>query len=207
MCGSGPRADGDRSMNILSRDRQSEIIAALTEGCSIRSVERLTGVHRDTIMRLGHDVGVGCGKLHDALVRDVRVNRIKLDEIWQYVGKKRNQVRPSDPLTVGDQWTFIALGGASKAIISYRTGKRTAHHTRLFLQDLRERVDGAPEISADAFRAYPMAVERVFGADCSFGTIDKSFSVDAAPEAARRYSPGKVVAVKREGVLGEPDYI
>ena len=39
--------------NNLSFDRQVEIIAALTEGCSIRSVERLTGVHRDTIMRLG----------------------------------------------------------------------------------------------------------------------------------------------------------
>ena len=61
--------------------------------------ERLTGVHRDTIMRLGFNVGVGCAKLHNSLVRDVRVNRIELDEIWQYVGKKRNQVRPSDPLT------------------------------------------------------------------------------------------------------------
>jgi len=197
----------DCPMNILSRDKQIAIISALTEGCSIRSVERLTGVHRDTIMRLGFNIGVGCAKLHNALVRDVRVNRIELDEIWQYVGKKRNQVRPSDPLTVGDQWTFIALGGASKAIISYRTGKRNTHHTRLFLQDLRERVDGAPEISADAFRAYPIAVERVFGSDCSFGTIDKSFSVDAAPEAARRYSPGKVVAVERKIVLGEPEYI
>ena len=40
-------------MNILSRDKQIEIIAALSEGMSIRAVERLTGVHRDTIMRLG----------------------------------------------------------------------------------------------------------------------------------------------------------
>jgi IS1 family transposase len=194
-------------MYVLSRDKQVEIIAALTEGCSIRAVERLTGVHRDTIMRLGFNVGVGCAKMHNALVRDVRVNRIELDEIWQYVGKKRNQVTESDPITIGDQYTFIALGGASKAIIAYRTGKRDAHNTRLFLQDLRERVDGAPEISADAFRAYPIAVEQAFGAECSFGTIDKTFAVDAVPEAARRYSPGKVVAVKREVVLGEPEYI
>ncbi len=40
-------------MNILPFDKQSEIIAALTEGVSIRATERLTGVHRDTIMRLG----------------------------------------------------------------------------------------------------------------------------------------------------------
>jgi len=47
-------------VNILSRSTQIQIIAALTEGCSIRSVERLTGVHRDTIMRLGVKVGEGC---------------------------------------------------------------------------------------------------------------------------------------------------
>jgi hypothetical protein len=34
-------------------DKQIAIIAALAEGSSIRSVERMTGVHRDTIMRLG----------------------------------------------------------------------------------------------------------------------------------------------------------
>jgi hypothetical protein len=35
-------------MNTLSNDKQTAIVAALTEGCSIRAIERLTGVHRDT---------------------------------------------------------------------------------------------------------------------------------------------------------------
>src|SRR5262249_19557463 len=78
-------------MYVLARDKQVEIIAALTEGCSIRAVERLTGIHRDTIMRLGVNVGIGCAKLHHALMRDVRVNRIELDEIWQY---SRQEARP-----------------------------------------------------------------------------------------------------------------
>jgi len=34
-------------------DKQIIVIAALAEGSSIRSIERMTGVHRDTIMRLG----------------------------------------------------------------------------------------------------------------------------------------------------------
>jgi hypothetical protein len=38
--------------NALSTDKQIEIIAALCEGSSIRSIERITSVHRDTIMRL-----------------------------------------------------------------------------------------------------------------------------------------------------------
>lgn len=38
--------------NVLPFEKQIECIAALTEGVSIRATERLTGVHRDTIMRL-----------------------------------------------------------------------------------------------------------------------------------------------------------
>ena len=39
-------------MNVLSKDKQSAIIGALAEGNSIRAIERMSGVHRDTIMRL-----------------------------------------------------------------------------------------------------------------------------------------------------------
>jgi len=41
----------------LSRETQVTIIRALVEGCSIRSVERMTEVHRDTIMRLMVRIG------------------------------------------------------------------------------------------------------------------------------------------------------
>jgi hypothetical protein len=145
-------------MNILSRDKQIEIIAALTEGCSIRATERLTGIHRDTIMRLGVCVGFGCTALHDALMRDLQVARIELDETWSYVGKKQKQLRPDDSSDKGDQYVFLALAGAAKAILSYHVGKRSAENTRAFVTDLRERVLGAPEISSDAFNQYPNAM-------------------------------------------------
>jgi hypothetical protein len=45
--------------NELSADKQVGIIGALCEGSSIRSIERTTGVHRDTIMRFGVKVGKG----------------------------------------------------------------------------------------------------------------------------------------------------
>jgi hypothetical protein len=35
--------------NILSTEKQVAIISGLAEGSSIRSLERITGVHRDTI--------------------------------------------------------------------------------------------------------------------------------------------------------------
>jgi transposase len=46
--------------NVLNTDKQIAVIAALAEGSSIRAIERMTGVHRDTIMRLGVRVGQGC---------------------------------------------------------------------------------------------------------------------------------------------------
>jgi IS1 family transposase len=194
-------------MNILPASKQSEIIAALTEGVSIRATERLTGVHRDTVMRLGVRVGDGCAKLHDALMRDLRVARIELDEIWQYVGKKRDHVKETDPDTVGDQYTFLALDGTSKAILAHRTGKRDGNNTREFIADLRARVIGSPEFSTDAFRAYPFAIEQEFGWKINYGTIEKNFKVTAGNEAARRYSPGRVISVSRKAILGNPEFI
>jgi hypothetical protein len=56
-------AAGENMANVLNTDKQIAIIAALSEGSSIRSIERMTGVHRDTIMRLGVKVGQGCKAL------------------------------------------------------------------------------------------------------------------------------------------------
>jgi hypothetical protein len=72
-------------MNVLPREKQIAVIFALAEGCSIRATERLTGIRRDTIMRLDVRIGDGCAALHDEIVQG---NRLELDELWSYVGKK-----------------------------------------------------------------------------------------------------------------------
>lgn len=132
-------------MNTLPRDQQIAVIFDLAEGCSIRAVERLTGIHRDTVMRLGVRVGKGCAVLHDALMRGLYVGQIELDEAWSYVAKKQRHLKPTDPTDFGDQYMFLALAGASKAIISWRLGKRNGENCRAFLADVRVRVIAAPE--------------------------------------------------------------
>ena len=191
-------------MNLLPHTKQVEAIAALCEGVSIRATERLTGIHRDTIMRLGARVGMGCAALHDRLMRDLHVSRIELDEAWSYVGKKQRQVKPEDGTGMGDQYVFLALADSAKTIVSYRVGKRDSENTRAFVADLRERVLGAPEISSDAFQMYPPAVELAFGIDVHYGQIEKHYKYEPAKEAARRYSPGFVVSVSKTRVVGRP---
>lgn len=194
-------------MNVLPFDKQVEIVAALTEGCSIRATERMTGVHRDTIMRLGRSVGEACARMHDRTMHSLHVNRIELDEAWSYVGKKQKRLTETDGADKGDQYVFVALAGTAKAILSYRIGKRNAENFNAFLWDLRERVLGQPEISSDAHAAYPEAVERAFGASCSYGQIIKKYAGEPPRDAARRYSPGWVVGVERRDVVGRPAHI
>lgn len=52
-------------MNQLPVSKQASVVASLVEGNSIRATERMSQVHRDTIMRLGVDAGEACGRLHD----------------------------------------------------------------------------------------------------------------------------------------------
>jgi hypothetical protein len=46
--------------NKFPADKKAAIAAMLCEGASIRRIEHMTGVHRDTIMRLGVRLGGVC---------------------------------------------------------------------------------------------------------------------------------------------------
>src|ERR1700687_2299477 len=106
-------------MNNLSRDQQIQIIACLTEGQSICATERITGIHRDTIMRRGARVGRGAAALHDRMMVGVRAGRVELDKAGGYVGKNQKNVLRHDLSHKADQYTFIGMSASAKAIISY----------------------------------------------------------------------------------------
>src|SRR5690242_7119969 len=95
--------------NVLDRETQTQIISLLAEGSSIRSIERTTGVHRDTVMRLGVRVGQGCTALMDEKMRNLSCTRLEFDEIWGYVGKKARHIQPGVDPTFGDVWTYCAI--------------------------------------------------------------------------------------------------
>jgi len=109
----------------------------------------------------------------------------------------------------GDQYVFIGMAGTQKAIISYRIGKRDGENTDLFIQDLRQRVLGIPEISTDGWRSYRPSIRDAFGNRVAHGVVNKTYSVVHlnVNEASRRYSPAAVIAVEREVVSGVPTEI
>ena len=172
-------------MNILPRDKRIVVISALTEGCSIRAFERLTGIHRDTIMRLGVRVGNGCAELHDEMMRRVQVNRMELDEA---VELRRQEAKKSEAdrrqRLLDDQYVFIAHRRGRKAIISYRVGRRRPRILVCFWPIYAERVIGARDF-VGWLPPYPVAVELAFGVDCHCGQVVSSTMANGAVDARR----------------------
>ena len=192
-------------MNRLSLERQAQIISSLVEGNSIRSTERMTETHRDTIMRLMVSSGEKCADLLNERMRNLTCERIQVDEIWAYVQKKQRHMTVSDdPYRTGDQWTFVALDPDTKLIPAYRVGKRDLPATAIaFMSDLSERLINRVQISSDALNAYVEATERAFGMNVDYGQVVKYY--EAEPVGPGRYSPPHVVAAERRAISGSPD--
>src|SRR5580698_5409974 len=190
--------------NNLETEKKVMAISMLAEGNSIRSIERITGIHRDTIMRLGLRVGEGCQKIMDSKMRGLNCKQIEVDEIWGFIGaKKKNAARTGN---YGDVWTFIALDADTKLIPSFIVGKRDIYHSRAFMEDLAGRMANRIQVSTDALNTYPDAIERGFGSEIDYGKVVKTYSLTVCgKEAAARYSPVEVVKVERTIVSGMPD--
>ena len=126
------------------------------------------------------------------------------------MGLHRQEAAPSKAgrsVFLGHAYTFLALDATSKAIVAYRTGKRDALTTEVFVRDLRRRVLGAPVISSDAYAPYRQTVVDPFAPRLHYGQVQKHFSTPSAPDAARRYSPGPIVSIETEVVYGSPAII
>ncbi len=68
-------------MNALKPEMKLAVLHALVESNSIRSTERMTSVHRDTIMRLLVQVGDRCQAILDERMQGFHCRLIQADEI------------------------------------------------------------------------------------------------------------------------------
>lgn len=191
--------------NVLNTDKQIAIISALAEGSSIRSIERITGIYRDTIMRLGVRVGKGCEMLLDSKMQDLECRYLQFDELWGFIGKKERHLRVDDDPEWGDVWTFCAIDAETKIVPAYKIGKRDHATADAFVQDVASRMRNRVQISTDALRAYVDAVEQSFGTEVDYGQIVKVYVHDAAQHPERKYSAPAFASAIRRPIVGDPD--
>jgi IS1 family transposase len=190
--------------NILKTEKKVAVISMLCEGASIRAVERITGIQKKTIGRLALRVGQACKRIMDEKMRGLTCKQIEVDEIWGFIGAKRNNAKRAG--AYGDVWTFIALDADTKLIPSFVVGKRDSYHTKMFMDDLAGRLSRRVQITSDAMISYPEAVEKGFGSEVDYAQLVKTYGVvNLNKDAASRYSPAEVVKTERTVINGLPD--
>jgi len=194
-------------MNTLKPEKKLAVLSALVEGNSIRSTERMTGVHRDTIMRLLVEVGGRCAALMDSQMHGFHSRLLQADEIWTFCQKKEQRLTDTEQANpgVGDQYVFVALDAETKLIPLFVVGKRDTATAHQFIHALRQRLNGNGRIqlTTDGLRAYLTAVESAFGNDVDYAQLVKLYGSEPAGDG--RYAPPRVTETVSTPITGNPD--
>lgn len=192
------------NMNRLPKVRQKAVVASLVEGNSIRATVRMTGVAKNTIVKLLVDLGDACAKYQDETLRNLSIKRLQCDEIWAFnYCKERNvteEIREKNP-DAGDVWTWTALDPDSKLMVTWHVGGRSTDDAHDFMRDLAGRINGRVQISTDGLPHYPPAIVAAFGEDVDLGAVIKKFS----GQNTGRYTPPVCIGCEKKPVVGEPD--
>jgi lambda repressor-like predicted transcriptional regulator len=130
----------------LAGEKAELVLRLLVEGTSVRSTERITGVHRETILRLLVLAGEKCEKLMARLVINVPVKDVQADEIWSFIQKKEGHKRPekANDETIGDAYTFVAIERNTKLVLNFALGRRNQATTDIFIEGFAGRDRSEP---------------------------------------------------------------
>jgi transposase-like protein/IS1 family transposase len=198
-----PRPLGDHRLDLA---KAAQVVSMLMEGVSIRSVSRLTGIHKGTIMGLLVTVGENCQRVLDRRVVGLKPRYVQADELWTLVHTKQGHLKEGDPDEWGDAYTWLAMDSESKLIISHFVGKRDAVCANAFVGDFAMRLKPMwrCQFTSDGFRPYVEAVEQWFGADIDFAQLLKIYGKpdNAGPDW---YGPAKVIETVPTPVSGNPE--
>src|SRR5438552_3654431 len=194
------------SMNRLSPEKRKAVIAALVEGNSIRSTCRMTGVAKNTVVKLLGDLGTVCSVHMDRTMRDLACKRIQCDEIWAFVYSKQKNVPADKQGEAGDVWTWVALDPDTKLVPTFHIGPRDVEAAGAFMHDLAKRLRNRVQLTTDGHFAYLSAVRSAFGSNVDYAQLVKTYGTDADPRRPeRRYSPSVCLGADPLPVNGDPD--
>ena len=75
----------------LSKTEIINICKHLVEKNGIRSIERITGHHRDTIGNLLEDLALHAEFVNSILLKDIKLGQFEVDEMWTFIKKTKER--------------------------------------------------------------------------------------------------------------------
>ena len=199
----------ERTLGTMYIPQNKALLAVqlLLEGNSIRSTERITGLDRNTIMKVLVLAGEKCNKVMGRLIVNVPVKDVQCDEIWGYVFKKeghKTEEESATDATIGDAYTFVAIERNTKLVLNFALGRRDQATTNAFIEGLRDAT--APQqfqITTDGFTPYASAIEWTLHDRVDYAMLIKQYAESRIEE--KRYSPAECTGCKRKKMIGNPN--
>jgi len=191
-------------MKRLTREKQTQIIAALIEGNSIRATARMMNVSKDTVLKLQVEAGYASADYQDKTFHGLTCKRVQCDEVWAFCYAKEKNVpqEKKGKFGYGDVWTWTAVDAQTKLIPSFTIGNRDAVSAKVLIEDLAGRVRNRIQLTTDGHRAYLEAVEGAFGCDIDYAMLVKTYE---SSQEETRYSPAVCTSCEPKPIMGHPD--
>jgi IS1 family transposase len=172
----------------------------------MRATSRITGIARNTINKLLLELGAACLEYQDETLRELRCERVQVDECWAFCYAKAKNVTPEITAKnpdAGDVWTWAAIDADTKLIPSWIIGPRDGVTARLFVNDLASRLEDRSQLTSDGLAVYLQAVERAFRGEVDYAQLVKVYNETS--EGQKRYSPAECVGCEKKVIVGYPD--
>ncbi len=134
------------------RTPAEEIIDALercAHGQSARDIAEALGHKEETIADWIEAGGDHATAFHQAQACGLHLERVQLDEVWGFVGKKPQHLtgEEPDPEAVGVRWVGMALKVRSRFLVAWHIGaSRDKVFGRAFIGRIKARSDGRPPL-------------------------------------------------------------
>jgi len=192
-------------MNRLNKQKQAHVVASLVEGNSIRATVRMTGVAKNTVVKLLADLGRACEVYQRRTFTNLRCRRVQCDEVWSFCYAKQKNIpaEKQGQFGYGDVWTWTAICADTKLVPSWMVGTRDAGSAFAFMHDLASRLANRVQLTTDGHRVYLEAVESAFGADIDYAMLVKVYGTN--PEGDTRYSPAECIDCQTKVITGKPN--
>jgi transposase-like protein/IS1 family transposase len=210
QCGKTYTEPHEKPLEGMTIPQEKALLALrlLVEGNSIRSIERTTDLHCDTILRLLVLAGEKCAKLMGRLIVNVAAKDVQADEIWGYVAKKEAHKYEweANDNSIGDTYCSVAIERKMKLVLNFALGRRDQATTDIFIEGLRAATSPKQrfQITTDGFNPYVSAITTTLSDRCDFAQLIKVYG-QTPLEEQRRYSPPDVAHAERVPVMGDPD--
>lgn len=196
----------DKKPMRLQKAKAILCLKLLVEGNSIRSTERISEVHRGTILHLIEVIGERCKKVMGEQIQNIPLQYVQADEIWGFVGKKEGYKRKEEKKNpqLGDAYTFVGIEAKTKLVLCYELGRRDIKTATRFMEKLKNTSGGRFPLTTDGMKAYIEAVEETFGIEIDFAQLVKFYKPDKSRQMERRYSPGDFISAVKTPIMRDP---